>query len=157
MRPPDQKAACRAGLQLLSWYGVVRFFGAARDATDECDSRMMGIFKYSYMSYLKLNRAMIRTNESQEGLKTMREKYYEDYESYEHIPMADAERLFEHGQNRWYRVEKINWTSATENGKTDHAKVHLDVHKWTLEEIVDFARTTEEVWEDITSIEPWKE
>ncbi len=72
---------------------------------------------------------MIRDSLSGKGLEIMREKYYEHYESYEHIPLKKAEGLFEQGQNQWYRVETINWTLATEDKKKVRDTVHHNFYK----------------------------
>jgi hypothetical protein len=92
-------------------------------------------------------------------------------ESFEHIP--EAVRLFEHGQQRRYRVETINWSLAIDHdtgmllGIHRHyldpdlairedelplIEVHRNVYRLTLEELVDFIRNTADVAEDVISI-----
>lgn len=83
----------------------------------------------------------------------IRGEFYEIYELFEHFPIKAAVKLFEDSAEEWYKVTTVNWTHATENGRTNHKKVHRNVYRWTLEELIEFIRDTEEVAEDIISIE----
>jgi hypothetical protein len=86
----------------------------------------------------------------------IRPEFYEIYETFEHFSTRAAIKLFENSAEEWYRVTTINWTYATENGKQTSKKVHKNVYRWTLEELIEFIRDTEEVAEDIISIEKCK-
>ena len=80
----------------------------------------------------------------------MRDNYYEKYESYEHYPLVKANQDHKQALNKWFQVTTINWTYA----EGDQKMVHKNTYRWTLDELIDFIRTTEEVAEDVIDIEP---
>jgi hypothetical protein len=76
---------------------------------------------------------------------------------YEHFSLEKASVLFEKGKKRKYLVKTINWSFAHERGKADYGKVHRNEYIWTGAYLIRWIRNTEEVAEDIYSIEPIKE
>ena len=72
---------------------------------------------------------------------------------YKHYPIVQAEKDYKAGRKRRYEVTTINWTFATIGGKKDRSKVHHNTYLWTLGRLIDFIRETEDVAEDVISIE----
>jgi hypothetical protein len=71
---------------------------------------------------------------------------------FEHYPKFLAEREFEEGQKKKYRVTTINWTYATEYGRHDYNKFHKNVYVFTLKQLIEWIRDTVDVAEDIIEI-----
>ena len=72
---------------------------------------------------------------------------------YKHYPSDQAVKDCKAGRKQRYKVTTINWTYATERGKQNHAKVHHNTYSWTLRQLIKFIRETEDVAEDVISIE----
>jgi len=77
----------------------------------------------------------------------------ERLDKYEHYLAEKAELDCEIGMNKLYKITTINWTVATENDVSDYDKVHRNEYTMSLESFIQFIRDTEEVWEDVVSIE----
>ena len=76
---------------------------------------------------------------------------------FRHIDIEKAHRMYYDGIHKKYRVETINWTYATEKGKQNFKKVHHNVYKLSLLQLVDFIRNTGCVAEDVIDIREWKD
>lgn len=72
---------------------------------------------------------------------------------YKHYPLDLSLIEFKNGQKDRYRITTINWTYATEHGKTDYKKVHKNEYIWTLRYLIKWIIETEEVAEEIIKIE----
>ena len=70
---------------------------------------------------------------------------------YEHVDINAALGSFKPSQK--LRVYTINFTYATENGKTDYDKFHSNIYETDLDKLVKWIRDTKEVAEDIYKIE----
>ena len=73
---------------------------------------------------------------------------------YRHHPLETAEADCKAGQKVSYRVTTINWTYASDKkGIRQRDKVHRNEYVFTLKQLIEFIRDTEEFAEDIISIE----
>lgn len=86
-------------------------------------------------------------------------KYTERYETYRHVPVADAVKDTRAGRRQRYRVTTINWTCAEGNCE----EVHRNTYIWTLANLIDFIQTLKgkmpdgssyEIGEDVIGVEP---
>lgn len=74
---------------------------------------------------------------------------------YKHYSLDKAWKEHKQGLKRRYKVTTINWTYAGQDkGETDYSKVHKNQYVWTLRHLIKWIRETEDVAEDIISIEP---
>jgi hypothetical protein len=89
-----------------------------------------------------------------EDLSTEDDYQEPEYISYKHYPIESADKDHDQSQAKRFKVTTINWTFATENGLTDKSKVHKNEYDMSLSELIDFIRGTDEVAEDVISIEP---
>lgn len=84
--------------------------------------------------------------------------------SFQHYPLALADKKFKNGSRKKYEVVTINWTFANQNpNDIDFDKnkpspnleeVHKNVYTMSLTRLIKFIRDTDEVAEDIISIKP---
>ena len=76
---------------------------------------------------------------------------------YKHYPIELADSGCNKGQKQRYKVTTINWTFANQDkgkkSKPDYTQVHKNEYIWTLRYLIKWTRETEDVAEDIISIE----
>jgi len=73
--------------------------------------------------------------------------------SYKHFSLTSALEFIKSGNENFYLIKTINWTLATERGKPNWNKVHHNIYRMNLKQLIKFIRDTDEVAEDIYSIE----
>ena len=75
--------------------------------------------------------------------------------AYCHYPLPLAKQDIEIGHSQMYRIVTINWTVATNENLeiVDSEHVHKNIYEMTLGEFLEWWWDTEEVAEDVISIE----
>jgi hypothetical protein len=87
----------------------------------------------------------------------MKKDMDKDLRFYNHISMKEANKLHKERTTQLYKIVTVNWTCATENGKTKHNKVHYNEYITTIEKMDNWILNCDgQVWEEIISVEKIK-